>query len=308
MSMRALVIGFGSIGARHAGVLEQLGVAATVVSRRGAAEGRPAYRTLTEALAAGPFDYAVVADETARHHETLAALAARGFAGRVLVEKPLFATPEPLPAHGFRSAGVGYNLRFHPAVIALREALAGREIQMADFHVGQWLGDWRPTRDVAKTYSASRAAGGGALRDLSHELDLATWLLGPWTTVAALGGRLGSVTVDADDGWGLLLSCERCPVVTIHMNCLDRVGRRSITVQADSETFHADLVSGTVTLGGTVRTVEAVRDDSYRTMHRAMIEETGDVCTLQQGLDVVDLIAAVERSAQERRFIERVSR
>jgi hypothetical protein len=32
------------------------------------------------------------------------------------------------------------------------------------------------------------------------------------------------------------------------------------------------------------------------------------VCTLQQGLDVVDLIAAVERSAQERRFIERVSR
>jgi predicted dehydrogenase len=308
MSMRALVIGFGSIGARHAGVLEELGATVSAVSRRGAAGGRPVYRTLIEALAAGPFDYAVVADETARHHETLAALAAHGFAGRVLVEKPLFATPESLPAYGFRSAGMGYNLRFHPAVIALREALAGRKIHMADFHVGQWLGDWRPARETATTYSASRDGGGGALRDLSHELDLATWLLGPWTTVAALGGRLGTVTVDADDGWGILLSCERCPVVTIHMNCLDRVGRRSITVQADGETFHADLVSGTVTLGGTVRTIESGRDDSYRAMHRAMIEETGDVCTLQQGLDVVDLIAAVERSAQERRFIERVSR
>jgi predicted dehydrogenase len=307
MSIQALVIGFGSIGARHAGVLEALGATVAAVSRRGAADGRPVYRALTEAFAAGPFDYAVVADETARHGETLAALAAHGFAGRVLVEKPLFADPAALPAHDFASAGVGYNLRFHPAVIALRDALAGRTIQMADFHVGQWLGDWRPARDVASTYSASRAGGGGALRDLSHELDLATWLLGSWRTVAALGGRLGDVTVDADDGWGILLSCEHCPVVTIHMNCLDRVARRTITVQADGETFHADLVSGTVTLGGAARTIQAGRDDSYRAMHRAMIEDSGDVCTLQQGLDVVDLIAAVERSAQERRFIERAT-
>lgn len=305
MTLQALVIGYGSIGARHAQALEDIGIKVAVASRRGTAGGRAVYATLREALADGPFDYAVVADETARHAETLDRLAAHNFAGRVLVEKPLFATPSPLPAHRFDGAGVGYNLRFHPIVLALRRALAGRNAQMADFHVGQWLADWRPGRDATRTYSASRDGGGGALRDLSHELDLASWLFGPWTAVAALGGRLGTVTVDADDGWGILLACAGCPVITIHLDCLDRIGRRTITVQADGETFHADLVANTMTCGGTVETVATERNDSYRAMHLAMIGDARDVCTLQEGRDVVDLIAAIERAARERRFIKR---
>ncbi|MGH6977320.1 MAG: Gfo/Idh/MocA family protein, partial [Stellaceae bacterium] len=276
----------------------------SVVSRRGVGGGRPVFQSLGGALDAGSFDHVAVAVETAGHQAVLTELAARNHTGFVLVEKPLFAAPAALPQHGFRRAGVNYNLRFHPAVRTLRTALAGRPAEIADFHVGQWLGDWRPGRDTAATYSASRAAGGGVLRDLSHELDLAAWLFGPVRLVAALGGRLGTVTVDADDGWGLVMSCQRCPVVTVHLNSLDRRGRRHVTIQVEGETLAADLVKGTVEIGQRSERIAVDRDSTIAAMHQALIDGAPQVCSLEDGARVVALIAAIEQSARERKFIE----
>ena len=303
--MKALVIGYGSIGERHARVLKQIGFEVSIVSRRGMGGSHQTYRSLSEA--GGPFDYIIVADETARHEETLASLAAHGHAGSVLVEKPLFAKKASIPDNHFRRAGVGYNLRFHPVVRALRAELVGRTAQMVNMYVGQWLGDWRPGRDVAATYSASRLGGGGALRDLSHELDLVTWLFGPWRRVSALGGRLGSVTRDSDDGWAILLECERCPVVSMQLNCLDRETRRSSTVHVDGDTLHADLVANTLSFRRQTQAFPSDRDVAYLAMHRAVIDGGKDVCTLDEGLRTVELIEAIERSAHERSWIDRAA-
>lgn len=304
MTLRCLVVGYGSIGTRHAAVLEHLGHTVSVVSRRGVGGGRPVFRSLGGALDAGSFDHVVIAVETAGHAAAMTELAARNHTGFVLVEKPLFAAPTALPRNGFRRAAVNYNLRFHPAVQALRTALAGRSAEIADFHVGQWLDDWRPGRETAATYSASRAAGGGVLRDLSHELDLAVWLFGPAQVVAALGGRLGKVTVDADDGWGLVMSCARCPVVTLHLNSLDRRGRRHVTVQVEGETLAADLVDSTVEIGKKNVRIAVERDATIAAVHQALIAGAPDVCSLEEGARVVALIAAAERSAHQRQFIE----
>jgi predicted dehydrogenase len=305
MSDRALVIGYGSIGARHARILEQLGFSVCVVSRRGEGEGRKVFSSLSEAQANGALSYVVVANETAQHAATLAELAASGHDGFVLIEKPLLAQPAPVPPHRFRAAGVGYNLRFHPAVAALRQALDGEPAEMADIYVGQWLGDWRPGRESSRTYSASRDAGGGVLRDLSHELDLATWLFGSWERVTSLGGRLGTVTVDADDGWGILMSCARCPVVSLQMNCLDRRGRRTVTVQSRGQTLRADLIANTLEIGHETHAFALARDDTYSEMHGAFLKGSDTVCTLDEGFGLVSLIAAIEQAAHERRWVER---
>src|SRR5215472_12317864 len=80
----ALVVGLGSIGERHARLLSELGHDVAVVSRRGLGDKRRSYPMLGDALAAERPDYVVVANATAEHHPTLAALASAGFAGRVL--------------------------------------------------------------------------------------------------------------------------------------------------------------------------------------------------------------------------------
>src|SRR5215472_1264696 len=121
----ALVVGLGSIGERHARLLSELGHDVAVVSRRGLGDKRRSYPMLGDALAAERPDYVVVANETAEHHATLMALASAGFAGRVLVEKPLFDRLAPLPEHRFRASFVGYNLRFHPVLQELGRVLEG---------------------------------------------------------------------------------------------------------------------------------------------------------------------------------------
>jgi predicted dehydrogenase len=304
MKLKALVVGYGSVGARHARVLEKSDATVAVVSRRGESGGRRVFPSLDAALAAEVFDYVVIADETARHGSTLAEIA-QSHTGNVLIEKPLFAAPALLPAHRFARAGVGYNLRFHPVVDALQQALNGHRPEMADLHVGQWLGDWRPARDTTTTYSSSQAEGGGALRDLSHELDLATWLFGPWRRVAAIGGRFGNVTVDSDDSWGILLACERCPLVTLRLDYLDRTPRRTIAVHSGGHSFHADLIAGTLSEGPHTRDFPTDRDQSYIAMHDALLLGSDQICTLAEGLQTVMLIDAIERAARERRWIER---
>lgn len=305
MSLRCLVVGYGSIGARHAAILETLGHKVSVVSRRGVSGDRPVFRTLAEALGCGSFDYVVIAVETGEHQTALAELAARGHSGIVLVEKPLFAAPALLPCHRFSRAAVGYNLRFHPAIEALRAVLGTQRAEAATLYVGQWLGDWRPGRQLATSYSASRAAGGGVLRDLSHELDLVTWLFGPWQRVAALGGRLSNVTVDADDAWSILLTSARCPIVSLQMNCLDRPARRDITVQTGGQTLVADLIANTLSRAGNDETFAAERDASYAAMHRSVIEGAREIASFEDGLATVELIASIEQAAREGRWIQR---
>ena len=100
--MKALVIGYGSIGARHASVLEGLGVACSVVSARRLPEfARPLYASPEEALACDKFDYVIISSPTAAHYAEFQKLAASGYSGYLLVEKPVFALcPQLLPEHG----------------------------------------------------------------------------------------------------------------------------------------------------------------------------------------------------------------
>src|SRR5687767_10222466 len=116
--MKALVIGYGSIGQRHARLLAEMGCQVAVASRR-AIEFTPHYIELRKALAEWQPAYVVVADRTSEHHQTLKVLASQGFHGRVLVEKPLFDRLLPLPANSFSVQVVVYNLRCHPLLLRL---------------------------------------------------------------------------------------------------------------------------------------------------------------------------------------------
>ena len=86
-------------------------------------------------------------------------------------------------------ARLGYQLRFTEGFDALQHWLPtlGR-LYFARLEVGQYLPTWRPDTEVGQMVSARRELGGGALLELSHELDLVTALLGlPERVYAAAG-------------------------------------------------------------------------------------------------------------------------
>jgi predicted dehydrogenase len=300
-----LVIGYGSIGARHTRVLEALGCEVHVVSRRPGVHARR-HATVAAALTAVPrADYAVIGDETSRHAATLRALEAGGFRGTIVVEKPLANPGDQVVAPAHCTTVVAYQLRFDPLMRKLEELLRGQTIISADIRACSYLPGWRP-RDYRQTESASKAAGGGVLRDMSHELDYALWLLGPWRRVTAIGGRLSSLEIDSDDSWAVLFEASRCRSVVLTLNYLDRLEERWIVVNTDRATIKADIYNRTLTVNGdTIFTGSpADVDQTYLDENCAMLAGRFEqACSFEAGLAVVNLIGAIEAASREGRWV-----
>ena len=323
--LSAIVVGAGSIGCRHVRVLQTLGVDTALVSRRADRRDPNAvvvHRSIAAAAADPALAHVVIATETSDHLRVLEELAGTGFTGTVVVEKSLTHRPAALAEYPFRAVAVGYQLRLHPAVEAARELLAGDEILAIEAYVGQHLADWRPGRAVGDSASARIEDGGGVLRDLSHELDLVTWLAGAWRRVCATGGCSGALGPDVatDDRWAILLELESGAVATVHLNALDHVGQRRLSLVGARTTIAIDLVGGTLQVGPGEQGIrhfpvdrDSGRDEVLARLHRAVMADPGDgsgavgdtVCSLAQGMAVVELIDAIERSVRDDGWVAR---
>ncbi|MBN2703866.1 MAG: Gfo/Idh/MocA family oxidoreductase [Pontiellaceae bacterium] len=307
--MKSLVIGYGSIGARHEAVLREMGAQTAVVSRHAVDLACPFFSSVEEALAKFEPQYVVVANRTSEHLATLRELKQHGFTGICLVEKPLFNVSVPRDiVYGFKIM-VGYVLRFHPLLRKANGLLEGKRIISIHAYVGQYLPDWRPGTDYQQCYSAKKSQGGGVLRDLSHELDYIGMLAGCWKRVSALGGHFSGLEIETDDVFGLLMETERCPVALCQMNYLDRNVRRDCTIQYEGGTLFLDFVGNRLVHNGDGDAVSLERNEMFAAMHAAAWSpEAGSLCSLEEGIETVELIDAAEIAAKEGCWICRTSR
>ena len=306
MVRKVLVISYGSIGQRHARLLTKLGCQVAVMSRR-SIDFSPHYSDLTQALTDWQPEYVVAANRTSEHYQTVKCLVEHDFKGRVLIEKPLFDQLATFPRHGFSLAAVAYNLRCHPLLTKLKSLLDdSAQLVTANIHAGSYLPEWRPSTDYRQSYSAKNAQGGGVLRDLSHELDYALWLFGPWRRLTATGGHLSPLEIDSDDAYTILMETNHCPMVSIHINYLDRIPRREILVNTAQHTIRVDLINNTLTIDGVQEVVTVARDDTYLAEHQAMLTENAEgLCTLENAIEVLATIEAAEHAAVSHTWIAR---
>lgn len=303
--MNVLVVGYGSIGQRHTELFAQLGCRTGIVSGRISDEAEFRYRTLRSAMATGTgWDIVVIANRTSDHYFTLNELIGLNYTGIVIVEKPVFKNVEYLAAHSFERLFVSYNLRFHPCIQALGEALAEETVLSAQFYVGQYLPQWRPSQDYRTGYSASKELGGGVIRDLSHELDLMNWLLGKWRRVAAIGGSFSHLELESDDVFSLLVQTEGCPAVNVQLNYLDRIAQRLIIINTDRHTYSLDLIRGTFNTDGRIESFEMDRNLTYLTQHRRLLErDFAHLCTYEEAMVTMELIEAAEQAADKKEWV-----
>ena len=258
---RVVVRGSGSIGQRHARVFSAVGADVSlwpVRPRRSAgvddATGALLLDDETGPTALARADLAVVATDTSRHvADAVAALDAG--AARVLVEKPVAPTAESardLVSHA-RGADiwVAAPLRAHEAFRHLVEHTPQVGVP-ASAHVWSqsWLPDWRPDRDHRESYSA-RADEGGVLRDLVHEIDYATVLLGEPHLLGAWLEHAGPLAIEAEQAASLLWHSGGGATVTVRLDYLTRPASRGIVLRGPDGSLEWNVLKATVRHLGT---------------------------------------------------------
>jgi predicted dehydrogenase len=123
----------------------------------------------------------------------------------------------------------GYNLRFHPALEAVRKAVRERRLGRlvsVRAEVGQYLPDWHPGEDFRASYAARADLGGGALLTLSHELDYVRWIVGEVVECEGRAARFSELVVDVDDVAEIVCRHESGTLASVHVDFLDRAYNR----------------------------------------------------------------------------------
>jgi len=303
--MRVLIIGFGSIGIKHARSLSDLGQDVAVVSRR-AVDWPKVYGSIPQAITDWAPHYVVIASRTSEHWADINALIACRFAGTVLVEKPVFDRQLDFPENNFSAVFIGYNLRLHPLLIRMKDVLSQATVFAVHAYVGSDLAQWRPQIDYRDSNSARRKEGGGVLRDLSHELDYLNWMFGKWRHLTASGGQVSALEIDSDDVFSILYETDCCPVITVQMNYLDNPPRREFLALTDAGTIRADLIGGTLDIAGKSEHFGAIIQDTYTKQHQAVIDgDTSNLCGIDDGLEIMQMIHAAEQASSQKIWVMR---
>jgi predicted dehydrogenase len=237
-----VVIGCGSIGSRHIENLCRLGIAKIAavdpVGERLKTVGErfeiELFSSAEEAILAFEPNVVFVCTPPVTH-VGFALIAVRAGA-HVFIEKPLSNTMECVDRLSSEAAAqnrvvqVGYNLRFHPGIRAIKKLaddLAVGRILWARAEVGQFLPDWRPSQDYRHSYTARRELGGGIILDASHEIDYMLWILGTPVELACMAGRVSRLEVDVEDCATLLVRFASGAQADVHMDFVQRGYSRS---------------------------------------------------------------------------------
>lgn len=304
--MKILIVGYGSIGKRHAQVLGLLYPDASIaIVSSHQEEGPASFGNLGNAGDLQDYDYFVISSETASHREQLGTIDAVVMGKKILVEKPLFHKNLKYGSSRNRIY-VGYNLRYHPLLQVLHQLATENRFLSVNVCVGQYLPNWRPGSDYRLSYSASIERGGGVLLDLSHELDYLQWIFGPLDLVKSCGGRISRLEIRTEDYVSLVGRTVSGVMEAVSLDYLSRIPVRRIHANADNLTCVCDLVQGKLQVvsesGETSHYPEPgfERNSTYAAMHTDIIDSNGKTaCTLQEGMALLAVMDRIRENMED---------
>lgn len=251
--MRVLVVGFGSIARKHLDNLRhcyphaQLAVWCRSGFERQADGLSCLFHSVEAALAWQP-DFIIIASPASHHAEHASALAVLRVP--MLVEKPLAANLQQ--AHQLLAAlpqgeHLGYQLRYTEGFSRMTQWLPSLgKLLYVRLEVGQYLPSWRPGTPVSEMVSARPELGGGALLELSHELDLLLALLGLPQSVRATSAPSSHLQLAVEECVELTLRYADGPLVQLHLDMLQYHPCRQSKWLGDEGQIEWDLLANRI--------------------------------------------------------------
>ncbi len=328
MINRILIVGLGSIGKRHLRLARELLPDADIRVLRHKASNEMheysngSFSSIEESIAFAP-QIAVIASPATFHIATAQALAEAGV--HLLIEKPLSASlrgvSQLLETCEKQSLVllIGYNLRFLTSLQRYRDLLGENvvgKVLSVRCEIGQYLPSWRPDSDYRQGVSAKREFGGGALLELSHELDYLRWIFGEVEWVKATLSHQSGLEIDVEDSAHLTLGFVSAQdgyqlIGSVNLDFIRHDTARLCTAIGEKGTLRWNGLTGEVLFYGVggkgwelIFSHQHHRDDSYMAEWRSFVEcvnvNKTPVITGEDGLKVLEIIEAARRSEKSK--------
>jgi predicted dehydrogenase len=257
--MNVLVVGLGSIAAKHVNAIQQIDKDAHIYALRSKPqaekkEGITNLYSLDEANAI-KFDFGIISNPTSEHKKTIDALLV--LKCPLFIEKPVSNTVkiQDTIAEIQRLGVLTYiacNLRFLDSLQYVKKAILNNEMKINEVNVycGSYLPEWRPNVDFRASYSAQKDMGGGVQFDLIHEIDYVYWIFGKPQNVNKTFRNASSLQIDAVDYAHYCLEYEDF-CVGITLNYYRRDYKRTMEILLDDCTWLLDLKQNIIISGET---------------------------------------------------------
>ena len=322
---RILIVGLGSIGRRHLRLARELIPNADIrVLRHQSTNELPEYSngcfsSIEDAILFAP-QIAVIANPAPFHIITAKKLAEIGV--HLLIEKPLSdkldGVSQLLEICQQKNTYLltGYNLRFLPSLQRFRDFLGENIIgNVLSVHceVGQYLPSWRPETNYQQGVSAKRELGGGALLELSHEIDYLRWIFGEVEWVKASLSRQSNLEIDVEDTahiiMGFMPTTDKHKLIAaVNLDFIRHDTSRLCTAIGEKGSLRWNGLTGEVSLyeSGAKEWCELFRyqhtpDESYLAEWKSFIacvtEDKAPLIAIEDGLKVLQIIEAVRKSS-----------
>lgn len=298
--MKALIIGYGSIGKRHHEVLLSLNIFETIdlVSKQKIKDiNTYEYLELVNDLSI--YDYFIISSETNKHFDQLKILEGNVTNKLVLCEKPLFESKKDLNIVN-NNIFVGYVLRYHPLLQKLKSFLEEDKPIYANVRCGQYLPNWRPKIDYRDSYSAHKSQGGGVLLDLSHEIDYVQWLLGSIVELKSYQLHQSNLEIDSDDLVLVMGKTDKAAIINISIDYISKSTYRDIRIETNEKTFELDLIDNILVvtdrkgISKNFSSPEFKRNDGFKNMHCDILGLQEHPCTFLEGMKVMETINLIQ--------------
>ncbi|MTC92144.1 gfo/Idh/MocA family oxidoreductase [Providencia stuartii] len=175
----------------------------------------------------------------------------------ILIEKPVTSTLkdaeilEQISKQYNTPIAIGYCLRYLSSAQEMKKLIDSDIIgtlYYANIEIGQYLPDWRPNKNYHDCVSANSELGGGALLELSHEIDYTQWLLGSLNLKYAILQRSDELGLDVEDNVNILATAMRGTIVNIHLDFLQRKAYRQCRFVGSKGTLEWNLINNEIRL------------------------------------------------------------
>jgi len=240
--LKALVIGYGSIGKRHIKNLSLFkNIEILVVTQKKLdpflkKHNCKIFQSIQKSLSEKP-DFGIISNVSNQHLKSAILLAKNGI--HIFIEKPLsnsLANVNSLVLETKKQkliTQIGCNLRFHPCIKKIKSIISEQtlgKILTIQIENGSYLPNWHPNEDYRLSYASQKKMGGGVVLTCIHEIDYLYWFFGNISEVYSITGKFSDLEIDSEDLSAILMKVGKNSVAEIHLDYFQQPPERSCKI------------------------------------------------------------------------------